>query len=55
MLQMTTEGMDEYSQIILTTASPASMNISMIPELGFNEGHKLAIIVFRLKYIIFKL
>lgn len=47
MLQMTTEEMDENGQIIPTPATSASLNISITPDMLFNEEHKLKIIVYR--------
>ena len=52
MLQMTTEEMDANGLIITTPASSASLNISITPDMLFNEGHKLSIIVYRFeKYL----
>jgi len=51
MLQITTTEMDESGQIISTTASSASANISLTPDMVFNEGHKLSIIVYRFENV----
>ncbi|CAH1719304.1 unnamed protein product [Chironomus riparius] len=52
MLQMTTEEMDANGQIITTPASSASLNISITPDMLFNEGHKLSIIVYSILMVV---